>query len=302
MSKEGNQVTPDFNVASMLAKYANYMYKDEAYSRHESCISGDTLVRSFTGVAGGNTENFAAIYKSGSQANTYIIAFKGTATKMDAFEDALVGSREFYPYKDAWAKHDMQWQIHDGFYNIYSSFQSGIMSWIDANKGNIDLLYVTGHSLGGALSTIFTYDNYQSFGHPFRIVHYNFASPMVGGTGVTDGGFVAKYNELDNNQTIRIVNTRDLVPCLPGGILNYGHIGNYYDLNFALSEYRYSGALDPGVLKLAKIFLDIVTINPSMAAGDILRILANHSMDNYEHVISRQGSTWTWEGHAMVSW
>ena len=77
---------------------------------------------------------------------------------------------------------------------------------------------VTAHSLGGALATLYVLENAKDDKIPNQVL-YTFASPMVG-----DPTFAAAFDALGLTSW-RIVNTQDLVPQLPSGLLGYKHIG-----------------------------------------------------------------------------
>jgi hypothetical protein len=83
---------------------------------------------------------------------------------------------------------------------------------------------VTGHSLGGALTTLFVMENDSK--RKFDIITLcTFASPRVGNM-----QFVHLFNKLPVNSW-RIVNTRDVVPKLPPHfpiLLDYGHVDAAY--------------------------------------------------------------------------
>jgi len=48
--------------------------------------------------------------------------------------------------------------VHKGFYNIYLSIRNQLWNWWDENHFWVKNLYITGHSLGGALSTLCSFD------------------------------------------------------------------------------------------------------------------------------------------------
>jgi hypothetical protein len=48
--------------------------------------------------------------------------------------------------------------VHKGFYNIYLSIRNQLWNWWEENKLWVKNLYITGHSLGGALSTLCGFD------------------------------------------------------------------------------------------------------------------------------------------------
>lgn len=132
--------------------------------------------------------------------------------------------------------------MHEGFYNIYISVRSQLWNWWTSNGANINTLYITGHSLGGALSTVCAFDFADVFldkdcdamsynsqecldtnpicmpnddidNDPCRIqklpIHYSFASPRVG-----NPLFVQTFKERLPT-SIRVNNTEDVIPQLP---------------------------------------------------------------------------------------
>lgn len=86
---------------------------------------------------------------------------------------------------------------------------------------------VTGHSLGGALTTLFVMENAAK--HKFDVGSlYTFASPRVGNT-----EFAHTFNQLPINSW-RVVNTLDIVPKLPFHIpivLDYEHVNMLYEFD-----------------------------------------------------------------------
>jgi hypothetical protein len=99
---------------------------------------------------------------------------------------------------------------------------------IDEKKGRPDRPYiVTGHSLGGALTTLFVMENKEK--KKFDITtSCKFASPRVGNT-----LFVRTFNLLPI-ASWRIVNSLDLVPKLPlhiPMILDYEHVNTAYEFS-----------------------------------------------------------------------
>jgi hypothetical protein len=83
---------------------------------------------------------------------------------------------------------------------------------------------VTGHSLGGALTTLFVMENDSKRKFDLKTL-CTFASPRVGNM-----EFVHLFNKLPINSW-RIVNTHDIVPKLPPHlpvVLDYGHVDTAY--------------------------------------------------------------------------
>ncbi len=141
------------------------------------------------------------------------MVFRGTESASDWLVDADAD-------QDAYDLVPGYGNVHDGFLKLYKSMRDDLFKGFD-EVGQIDSLWITGHSLGCGLSTLAVPDvmaqkTFQS------IQHYNLASPRVG-----DPTFTDAYNN-NGVLTYRVVNTCDLVPQLPTSILGrfvYKHIG-----------------------------------------------------------------------------
>jgi Lipase (class 3) len=79
-------------------------------------------------------------------------------------------------------------------------------------------LYITGHSLGGALAMLFAY-RWSNPTIPIAGI-YTFGQPRVG-----DAKFRRRYDVLLGARTFRVVNEEDIVPRVPGLLLGYRHAG-----------------------------------------------------------------------------
>ncbi len=119
-------------------------------------------------------------------------------------------------------------KIHHGFYTTYTRWDSGsfIDHIYDLNPDNNQLsmrdkieetliknchknsrLFVTGHSLGGALATISTLHIHVTEEIVLKPILYSFASPRVG-----DKKFADNFKNLE---CYRIANSEDIVPKIP---------------------------------------------------------------------------------------
>lgn len=134
----------------------------------------------------GEEERFGLIFMyCGPQqiANRFIVAFRGTDTYSDMFEDAFWESATFQPYRNSISPTPDD--VCSGFNEIYAtkggsmsaSMQQQIFSLLPEHPSEV---LITGHSLGGALSQLFTLDMRVSFPN-VGIKTINFASPKVGG-------------------------------------------------------------------------------------------------------------------------
>ncbi len=107
-------------------------------------------------------------------------------------------------------------RVHRGFYNLYQVIRNELWKTINSLP-NIQELYITGHSLGGAISTIAAFDFAK-----LNPIHYSFASPRVG-----NPDFANKYNQM-LPYGMRINNIEDIITNLPPPIIFnniYQHVG-----------------------------------------------------------------------------
>jgi len=111
--------------------------------------------------------------------------------------------------------------VHSGFYDIYTSIRDQIWDWwYNQCIFRVKTLFMTGRSLGGALSTICAYDMHNLIG--VQIIHYSFASPRVGNIVFAD-----EFNRRIAC-SFRTYNTEDIITNLPGAIMrgaNFKHVG-----------------------------------------------------------------------------
>ncbi|KAK3258102.1 hypothetical protein CYMTET_32836 [Cymbomonas tetramitiformis] len=127
-------------------------------------------------------------------------------------------------------------QVHSGFLQAFDSVRAQLMSLVDIILGSDEgpwQVYVTGHSLGGALATLMSYELASSAAQKRRdinVVMYNYGSPRVGNI-----RFAKEYNELVPDSH-RLVNGIDGVPRVPL-LLDYCHVehGVYIDKDGSIS-------------------------------------------------------------------
>lgn len=117
---------------------------------------------------------------------------------------------------------DSEVMVHNGFLTAYLSVRSALLGQLKqicgTNGGSAAepwTIYVTGHSLGGALATIFAYDcSDLNLGD---VQMYNFGSPRVGTKKFAEE-FAKKVNS-----SWRFSNTSDIIPTVPR-FLGYRHV------------------------------------------------------------------------------
>lgn len=183
-------------------------------------------------------EPFGVIFRDKAHPDTIILSFRGTDSMLDWWEDLFVSDVKFAPYNHNVTIPDLD--VSDGFNAIYTtsdghtqSMQHQLFEWLV--KLNPSTVYVTGHSLGSALSELFILDAAVSLTGKLQpqISCMNFACPRVG-----HKNFAHYYDSLPAQQnpatrTIRIVNHFDLVPKVPPSeVLGYKHVGVYFLVAF----------------------------------------------------------------------
>jgi triacylglycerol lipase len=133
-----------------------------------------------------------------------VVAFRGTHRPQDFIVDG-----------EAWRFQTAQYGVHWGFWNSICSLAR------DVNDVVLPLcagkpLFVTGHSLGGALAML-----YAAHWSPAPRAVYTFGQPRVG-----DARFRDIYNATLGARTWRVVNEEDIVPRIPCVFGGYRHAGN----------------------------------------------------------------------------
>ncbi len=137
-----------------------------------------------------------------------IIAFRGTANVRDWLTDA-----EAHRVMVS----DGVGHVHAGFKNAWASIAAQVLAAIPAT--NISKVFITGHSLGGALAVLCA----RSFAlnkMPFeRLV--TFGQPRV-----FDAPGASLCDKLFGDRHIRYTNASDLIPWIPWLMATYKHSGN----------------------------------------------------------------------------
>ncbi len=221
----------------------------------------------------GAEESFGLIFKyCGPQqiANRFIVAFRGTDTYSDMFEDAFWESATFKPYRNSISPAPDD--VCSGFNGIYAttgdsmamSMQQQIFSLLPENASEV---LITGHSLGGALSQLFTLDMRVSFPN-VGIRTINFASPQVGGqdwkSACDSGGATSKIT--------RVINYYDYVPDFPQAIFdifdNYISIGAEFQTAFYGGDWFLFDELHRhSILNLQTVLSNCLGLDPQIWVG-----------------------------------
>ena len=130
-----------------------------------------------------------------------VIAIAGTQDLEDAWKDAKV-TRE---------KYMKRFEVHRGFYGEYQLVWPTVRQNLSYNKP----VYVTGHSLGGAIATLLATSIKNNY--DISPIVATFGSPTVG-----EPAYAAFFDEYIERST-RVVHAWDIVPRWPRG-KNWKHV------------------------------------------------------------------------------
>ncbi|XP_062166695.1 uncharacterized protein LOC133872999 isoform X2 [Alnus glutinosa] len=198
-----------------------------------------------------STDTQVAIWRDSAR-RRLVVAFRGTeqARWKDLRTDLMLVPAGLNPERIG-GDFKQEIQVHSGFLSAYDSVRTRIISLIKLAIGCIDDLaepilkwhvYVTGHSLGGALATLLALELSSSQlakrGAIF-VTMYNFGSPRVG-----NKKFAELYNEKVKDSW-RVINHRDIIPTVPR-LMGYCHVAQPVylaagDLTDALENMELSG-------------------------------------------------------------
>lgn len=147
-----------------------------------------------------------------------VVAFRGTASKGDVRTDVharlMVNTVEIETRK-------VRVPVHSGFHAAYTKVRGPLIERLLATgpkEGGGKPIYLTGHSLGGALALVASADLGAVPGLGDRIAAvYTFGAPRVG---------KANFSEIVKAPHYRVVNAGDIVPLVPPNwLLGYRHTG-----------------------------------------------------------------------------
>src|SRR5262245_16907979 len=145
-----------------------------------------------------------------------LLAFRGTEQKLADWQT----DADFKPVRSPTGTG----HTHQGFTTQLEQVYLEITDALKKHLANDTLLYVAGHSLGGALATLMAARISADKVCGIHAVH-TFGSPRVG-----DNEFCKAYELALGHCTFRVVNAEDLVtlvppPIVPGTDWRYDHVG-----------------------------------------------------------------------------
>ena len=172
-----------------------------------------------TPLAAKETQCFVA-----SNADILVVAFRGT--EPSNLKDWLTDARIKYsagPFNS---------KVHNGFKKALKDIWPALISEIARQQTHGQSLWITGHSLGGALATLCTaYLRDQGFNANDPKDKPVFGTYTYGCPRVGNGDFAQKLNQDSGNRIFRFVNNNDIVTRVPPRTLNYSHVGKFLYFN-----------------------------------------------------------------------
>jgi predicted lipase len=147
------------------------------------------------------------------------VIFRGSESKTDWRYDLNFFKHRLHD--DVYVHHGFYKQLHED--DTYDKLKNDVISLI---WGFPDYdIFVTGHSLGGALSTLFGYELSRDIPELMKkITVVSFASPRVGNL-----AFRKSHDLQKNLAHLRVANARDIVTALP--MINFKHVGTSLSLS-----------------------------------------------------------------------
>ncbi len=176
----------------------------------------DNYYFSDDGRGGTNTQGFIA-----GDNQKIIIGFRGTEPGIlkDWITDAKIT-------KSVWTPEKYIGEVHDGFYEALSSVWDHIKAELDRLRNNNQTIWITGHSLGGALAVL-AGATLRLQGEQMHVNGiYTYGQPRLG-----NKEFRNAFNDVLKSKCFRMVNNNDVIARIPPQFLGYTHVGTlrYFD-------------------------------------------------------------------------
>lgn len=239
--------TPDFSGLA-LTGYTITASNAQVLTVYEANEPGPTTgdVGDYTLLPGGFIVQLTLTPSGGKAQTIVVVAIRGTRTWAEWFDDA---DSLPTPFAGTGELSSGLGSVHAGFYGLYTVGTNGLVvsnplnpQWSNRANGSVAAqvgqyvsklnnslpIYVTGHSLGGAVASLCALDIAYNFSSNFsQIFMYSLASPRVA-AGLSDvptldnqEAFVSRYQFYVPN-SYAIVHAADIIPILPPSSVRLG--------------------------------------------------------------------------------
>lgn len=185
--------TPDWKVVRLMAELSFLAYEDSIPSVKNRLRLHDLALGEFVTV-----DNHHFITAWDQQNDVMVIAFRGT---------------DIAQLADYWTDLDYETivtelgEVHKGFYDATQSLMRSVVAAIE-HRGNPRHVWLTGHSLGGAIATL-SLRQLEMQGRPVKGL-VTFGQPRVGAH-----AFTTEMNRRLGTRMLRFINEDDVVTSLP---------------------------------------------------------------------------------------
>ncbi|MGF1577807.1 MAG: lipase family protein [Gemmataceae bacterium] len=264
----------DIGNATFLGTAASlaYLPAEEGKTEYESQLGLDAQL-----ITVDNTQAYV-----GKNDENVVVAFRGSEspTTLDGFKDWLLTNAKNYlilPEGDLgtdFVAAGVGCRFHRGFMEALAEIWDPLLEATKpAVRENDRYLWVTGHSLGGAIALLASW----RFKRKYLDVHavYTFGAPMVGNTATAEA-----FGQEFPDRIFRFVDTQDFVPLLPTVSLTANEYGH------CLKEMRLGEATESAVSKMQLLAQGLAEQVMNLTLMDDLwsnvqRAVDAHLMPNY---------------------
>ena len=208
-----------------LAYYSSIAYESTASINAWSCSKCHKYplmnVKAFN--TGGEIQGFTGF---STALNAIILAFRGSSNIPNWIINLSSNSVTYSKCSGC--------KVHNGFYAAWNAAKATVNSQIQALRAlhRGAPIYITGHSLGGALATLSAPDIKEIYGG-VHLVH-TFGEPRVGNHAFSD-----YYKNVV--ESLRVVHYGDIVPHVPPTAMNFFHQGHEIWYDKTMKSYRDCG-------------------------------------------------------------
>lgn len=187
-----------------LAHCAQAVYKNDAECKAALADMDSEIIKDIRFIKSRKTgtEGFIA----GDQ-EKIIIAFRGTSEIKDWLTDAA-------SIQKSWSSILNIGKVHSGFFDSLNSVWSLLMEHLQELQTNNQRIWITGHSLGGALAAL-TYATLRLQSPKYELAGaYTFGQPRIG-----DQIMCQAFDADSKHHFFRVVNNNDVVPRVPSKVV-----------------------------------------------------------------------------------
>ena len=209
LAKTFNPDAQGFSAANMayLAHCAQAIYKPDSECTEAIAAIDSELAKNirFFNSRQTGTEGFIA-----GDDEKIIIAFRGTSDRQDWLTDAAT-------IQKSWSSVTNIGKVHSGFFQSLNSVWSVVMEHLKELQTDNQPVWITGHSLGGALAAL-AYATLRLQEPKYDLAGaYTFGQPRIG-----DDILCKNFDGDSKHRFFRVVNNNDIVPRVPSKIVRQG--------------------------------------------------------------------------------